>query len=165
MKHNRLKEQISAAKVLGCEVEVLNIDPYEFSYNRKYIQIYDKIIKKNNPDLVFCCWNHDTHQDHQTLSKIIFSTLRKNNISLYQYEAMLPGGVNENSFNPNYYVDISKFIKKKINSIKQYKSVFSRKKNLYSNYFDTIIARARFRGGTIGTKYAESFKIVKKIEF
>ena len=65
MNKNRLKEQEMSAKFLGCELTVLKINPYEFTFSRKYIQIFDKIIKVNKPNTIFCCWNHDTHQDHQ----------------------------------------------------------------------------------------------------
>ncbi len=165
MVDNRLNEQKKSAKILGANLIVLNINQYEFSYHRKYIQIIDKLIFKLKPDIVFSCWEHDTHQDHQTLSKIIYSALRKNNISLYLYEAMLPGGINSNVFNPTLYLDISKQIKKKIDSLNKYKSVFKNKNNTYSNYYDSIIARAKFRGGCIGVKYAEAFQAIKQINF
>ena len=55
---------------------------------------------------------------------------------------MLPGGINANAFNPNLFIDISKQIKKKIRSLSRYKSVFDKNNNTYSNYFDSVIARA-----------------------
>tara|TARA_Y100001970_G_scaffold157570_1_gene192764 strand:- start:3286 stop:3945 length:660 start_codon:yes stop_codon:yes gene_type:complete len=165
MINNRLKEQKKSAKILGANLVVLNINQYEFGYFRKFIQIIDNVIFNLKPDIVFSCWEHDTHQDHQALSKIIYSALRKNNISLYLYEAMLPGGINSNVFNPTLFIDISKQIKKKIASLKQYKSVFKNKNNTYSRYYDSIIARAKFRGGCIGVEYAEAFQVIKQINF
>ena len=165
MINNRLKEQKKSAKILGANLVVLNINQYEFGYFRKFIQIIDNVIFNLKPDIVFSCWEHDTHQDHQALSKIVYSALRKNNISLYLYEAMLPGGINSNVFNPTLFIDISKQIKKKIASLKQYKSVFKNKNNTYSRYYDSIIARAKFRGGCIGVEYAEAFQVIKQINF
>ena len=165
MINNRLKEQQKSAKILGANLVVLNINQYEFGYHRKFIQIIDKVIFNLKPDIVFSCWEHDTHQDHQALSKIVYSALRKNNISLFLYEAMLPGGINSNVFNPTLFIDISKQIKKKIASLKQYKSVFKNKNNTYSRYYDSIIARAKFRGGCIGVEYAEAFQVIKQINF
>ena len=114
--------------------------------------------------MIFCCWEHDTHQDHKALAQILFSVLRKNDKSLYAYEAMLPGGINTNSFTPQLFVNISDQINLKIRALKQFKSVFQNKNNTYSNYFDSIIARAKYRGGTIGVRYAESFQIIKQID-
>ena len=46
MVDNRLNEQKKSAKILGANLIVLNINQYEFSYHRKYIQIIDKLIFK-----------------------------------------------------------------------------------------------------------------------
>ena len=100
----------------------------------------------------------------KSVANIIYSVTRKNDISLYMYEAMLPGGLNTQSFNPQLFIDISKFIKVKIKALNEYKSVFKYKKNNYSKYFDSIEGRAKFRGETIGVDYAEAFVVVKKIE-
>ena len=164
MENKRYLEQINSSKLLGAKLETLNLDPYDFKFNREYVKIFDEKIKKIQPDVIFSCWEHDTHQDHKTLANIIFSVSRKNNISLYMYEAMLPGGINTNAFNPQLFIDISKFMKTKVKSINCYKSVFQRKKNNYSNFMESITARAKFRGEMIGVKYAECFVVVKKIE-
>lgn len=164
MSKNRILEQKNSAKVLGAKVDVLNLDPYDLCFSRRYIKLFDDKIKQYKPDIIFSCWEHDTHQDHKSIANIIYSVTRKNNISLYMYEAMLPGGLNTNSFNPQFFVDVSKFIKVKIKALNEYKSVFKYKKNNYSKYFDSIIGRAKFRGETIGTDYAEAFVVVKKIE-
>jgi LmbE family N-acetylglucosaminyl deacetylase len=77
---------------------------------------------------------------------------------------MLPGGINTYAFNPQYFVNISKYIEKKTEAIKCYKSVFENKKNNYSKYFESIVGRAKFRGEVIGVDYAEAFVVAKKIE-
>tara|TARA_B100001123_G_C15343016_1_gene1035830 strand:- start:6638 stop:7297 length:660 start_codon:yes stop_codon:yes gene_type:complete len=164
MENKRYQEQLNSSKLLGANLQTLNLDPYDFKFNREYVKIFDEKVKSIKPDVIFSCWEHDTHQDHKTLAKIIFSVSRKNNVSLYMYEAMLPGGINTNAFNPQLFVDISNFMKTKIRSINCYKSVFQRKKNNYSNFMESITARAKFRGEMIGVKYAECFVVVKKIE-
>ena len=129
MKNKRYGEQVRSSKLLGTNLKTLNLNPYDFKFNRDYIKIFDKEIKAIKPDIIFSSWEHDTHQDHKTIANILFSVSRKNNISLYMYEAMLPGGINTYAFNPQLFVDISSFMKKKIKSIECYKSVFKRKKN------------------------------------
>ena len=164
MSKNRRKEQEEAAKILGTNLEILDLNPYDFNCNRKYIKLFDQIIQKYNPDIIFSCWEHDTHQDHKNLANILFAVTRKNNISINMYEAMLPGGLNTHSFNPQYFVNISKYVDVKTEAIKAYKSVFEKKKNTYSKYFDSIVGRAKFRGEVIGVDYAEAFVVVKRIE-
>ena len=164
MSNNRRKEQEKAAKILGANLEILNLDPYDFNYNRKYVKLFDQKIKSYSPDIIFSCWEHDTHQDHKNLANIFFAATRKNNISINMYETMLPGGLNTYTFNPQYFVNISKYIDVKIKALKAYKSIFEKKKNNYSKYFDSIVGRAKFRGEVIGVDYAEAFVVVKRIE-
>ena len=41
MSKNRAKEQENSAKILGAKLDVLDLDPYEFSFSRKYIKIFE----------------------------------------------------------------------------------------------------------------------------
>ena len=165
MSKNRRKEQEKSANILGANLEILDLDPYDFRFNRKYVKLFEQQILNYKPDIIFSCWEHDSHQDHKNLANILFSVTRKNNISINMYEAMLPGGLNTHSFNPQCFVNISKFIDTKIDALKAYESVF-KKKNEYNNkYFDSIVGRAKFRGEIIGVDYAEAFIVVKKIEY
>jgi len=164
MKKNRIIEQKKAAKILGANLKTLDLDAYDLSFTRKYIKLFDEQIQKIKPDIIFSCWEHDTHQDHKTIANIVYSVTRKNNISLYMYEAMLPGGLNTHTFSPQLFINISDFIKLKMKAINAYRSVFKYKKNNYAKYFDAILGRAKFRGETIGVEYAEGFVVVKKIE-
>ena len=45
MNKNRKKEQKKSANILGANLEILDLDPYDFAFNRKYIQLFDKKIK------------------------------------------------------------------------------------------------------------------------
>ena len=164
MSKNRRKEQEKAAKILGANLEILNLDPYDFNVNRKYIKLFDQKIHSYKPDIIFSSWEHDSHQDHKNLANILFSVTRKNNISINMYEAMLPGVLNTCSFNPQYFMNISKYMNVKIEALKAYESVFGKEKNKYSKYFDSIVKGAKFRGKIIGVDYAEAFVVVKRIE-
>ena len=139
MSNNRRKEQEKAAKILGANLEILNLDPYDFNYNRKYVKLFDQKIKSYSPDIIFSCWEHDTHQDHKNLANILFALTRKNNISINMYEVMLPGGLITYSFNPQYFVNISNFIDVKTEAIKSYKSVFEKKKIVITNILNQLL--------------------------
>ena len=67
------------------------------------------------------------------------------------------------SFQPNFFVDITKSFKKKIEAVKRYKNEI--KKKPHSRSLDNIKNLARFRGSSIGVNYAEAFmveRILKK---
>ncbi len=82
---NRGIEQAKSAGILGAQLHLIDIDAYKFAYTREYVKLFDQLIQSHEPDVVFSCWEHDTHQDHQTLAKILYSALRKNDISYYMY--------------------------------------------------------------------------------
>jgi len=161
MKNSRRKEAIRSAELLGAELEILDIDPYEFSFNREYTKIFDRIIREYRPNKVFSCWEHDSHQDHKVLANIVTAVTRKNDSSVYMYETMLPGGISSHGFNPQLYVDISRYSKLKRKTIETYDSVFGGKES----DIEAIMSRSRFRGQQIGVQYAEAFEIVKEIMY
>ena len=156
---NRGIEQAKSAGILGAQLHLIDIDAYNFTYNREYVKLFDQLIVSHEPDVVFSCWEHDTHQDHQTLAKILYSALRKNNISYYMYESTnLGGGVGANQFAPQVFIDISgEPLQKKIEALKQYKTYIG-------NVTESIIARSKYRGGIIGVDHAESFQVIKQLE-
>ncbi len=156
----RSLEAKKAAKILGAEIDILDLNPYEFCFDRKHTKIFDSYIKKFNPDALFASWEHDSHQDHQSLAKILLAASRKNTFSFYMYETMMPGGISTNHFRPQYFVNISDYIDKKMNSLEAYSSVFGSNQS----YFDSIKGRAKFRGEQIGREYGEAFEVVKLIE-
>ena len=156
---NRGIEQAKSAVILGAQLHCIDIDAYKFTYNRQYVKMFDQLIVSHEPDVVFSCWEHDTHQDHQTLAKILYSALRKNNITYYMYESTnLGGGLGGHQFNPTVFVDISgEPLDKKIKSLNQYEAYIS-------NVIDSIVARSKYRGGIIGVDHAESFQVIKQLE-
>ena len=77
MTDNRLNEQKNAATVLGANLDVMNLDPYEFDYSRKFIKIFDEKINFYKPDIIFSCWEHDTHQDQKFSTNFILCYKKK----------------------------------------------------------------------------------------
>ena len=67
-----------------------------------------------------------------------------------------------NSFNPNYFIDVSDFIDKKIQALKCY----DKEMRVYphARSYESIKSLAVFRGTTIGVKYAEGFCVERIIE-
>lgn len=156
----RLEESINAANILGAKIKHLNYDQYSFKFNRKLVQTLDNIVEEYKPDDIYSCWEYDSHQDHQTVSKIVLAASRKNNANLYFYEPIIPGGVTPYGFQINHFIDISDTIDIKIKSIEAHKSQV---KKFGKAWIDAVYGRARLRGFQINTEYAEAFQIVKMI--
>tara|TARA_Y100000588_G_scaffold394539_1_gene515584 strand:+ start:2509 stop:3150 length:642 start_codon:yes stop_codon:yes gene_type:complete len=160
-KEARRKESLQASDILGVENRILDLDPYDFSFNRRYTKIFDKILRDFGPNQVFTCWEGDSHQDHLSLVKILFVATRKNNCSMFMFENTTPGGITTSSFNPQLYMDVSNYINVKKASLSQYKSVFGDDESV----LESVISRARYRGQQIGVEYAECFEVVKDIRY
>jgi len=154
----RLAESVKSAEIMGVEMETLDLDPYTFGYNRETTKLFDQIIRDFDPGHVFMTWEHDSHQDHQALARIVYGATRKNRCSVYMYETMIPGGISTYAFRPQMFINISDHIEQKKQSIDAYKSVFGN-----NSIAEAIIGRASFRGSQIGVNYAEAFEVVKEI--
>lgn len=68
----------------------------------------------------------------------------------------------DQGFVPNYFVDISDFLHKKLDIVKNYKREIQL--SPFPRSLENIEAMARLRGVACGSIYAESFRLVKLIE-
>ena len=66
----------------------------------------------------------------------------------------------EPSFNPDFFIDISDTINKKVDGLSRYESQIVGNS---SRSIDSIRALAKFRGSQNGCDYAEAFKLVRMV--
>ena len=169
----RKKEIEKVSKAYGFKkVFQLNFNPAELNSSslKKLIPKISNVFKLTKPNIVFSLNSSDIHSDHRILSQAVFActkSFRFPSISLIlTYECLSETEFSNESlglpFSPNYFVDISDFIDKKIEIMKMYKSEIGI--NPFPRSEDNIRALAKYRGSTINTDYAESFRIIKMIE-
>lgn len=157
-KEGRKTESLLAAQVMGCKSpEFLDLSPEEMVFGRKFITLIDSIVTKYKPESVFTQWYGDSHQDHQILTKGVISACRDQN-NLFMYETTIPGGITENSFRPQLFIDITETIEIKKNALECFESQFVRCGDIW---IPAILGRCSFRGYQIHSKYAEAFEVVK----
>ena len=160
-KERRGKESEEAAATLGARLSVLDLEPYELAFNRRLVELFDKILKDYQPDVIYTSWLHDSHQDHITVAQTTIAAARKNNCSLYMYEQALPSGLTPYSFRAQAFVDISDTILLKKNAVMAHKSQMAK---FGKQWLDGIIARATYTGCRVNTQYAEAFEVVREIK-
>jgi N-acetylglucosamine malate deacetylase 1 len=153
-----ITEVKAATHVLGIKKENLILFDYAvrtFNYRRQ--EILDDILKLKSsikPDLVFMPAINDVHQDHHTIAMEGMRAFKFNSILSYE----LPW--NNFSFNTSAFIHIGEnHMLKKVNALKEYKSQAHR---TYANE-EFIRSLARTRGVQVGTKYAETFDVVRWI--
>lgn len=158
IKHIRNREAEVAAQILGADIIQLNYKQDDFAYNRSLVCEIDRLIEMHNPKEIFTMSNTDSHQDHKIVSNSVVSACRKNNINLFFFENVIPGGISVQENIYNYYVDITETINVKMESIKAHESQVEK---FGEGWLEAIEGRSRFRGFQMNVKYAEAFTIAK----
>ena len=174
----RDSESTMAADILGISVrENLNMR-YVFFVNDEAHQLQIiKIIRKYQPEIVLCNAIRDRHIDHGKSSKLVsdacfLSGLRKIETTLdgEKQEAWRPKRVYHyiqwENIEPDFVVDITGFIDKKVNSILAYSSQFySENSNepetpiATKNFLESIHYRSKDFGRLVGVEHAEGFTV------
>ena len=159
IKEQRRIEATMSAKTLGCKSpQFLDLSPDEITIGRKFVTMIDDIINKHKPEAVFTQWIGDSHQDHQALTRAVIAASRDSN-NLFMYETTIPGGLTENAFRPQLYIDITETLEIKSNAL----DCFHSQKNYRCGdlWIDAVVGRCSYRGYQMNVKYAEAFEVVK----
>jgi len=151
-------EVLNATSKIGIKKEnviIYNYQVRKLNYVRQ--EILENLIKHKReikPDLVLMPSLHDIHQDHSTIAQEGLRAFKT--CTILGYELIW----NNLTFNTTSFVKLEeRYIKCKCNALKEYKSQEGR--DYMSEEF--IFSLARTRGVQIGTKYAESFEVIRWI--
>lgn len=172
----RDKEAAKAAEILEVAVrENLGFRDGFFVNDEKHQLEIIKMIRKYQPEIVLCNAIHDRHIDHGKGSKLVsdacfLSGLRKIETELNgeNQQAWRPKVVYHyiqwENIEPDFVVDVSTFMEKKINAVMAYDSQFYNPDSkepispiTSKNFLDSITYRAQDLGRIVGVDYAEGF--------
>jgi LmbE family N-acetylglucosaminyl deacetylase len=154
------KEMYESCKFLGIDSKnlyVLDFEVREFPSLRQ--EILDELVVLRNkvkPDMVFLPSSSDIHQDHKTI--------HDEGIRAFKYCGLVGYEMPWNNFGFTSYVFVNlekKHIDKKIGALNLYES---QKHRSYSNV-DFVISLAKLRGIQIQREYAESFELIRLIQY
>ncbi len=178
----RKEEATAAAKILGAKFR-LNLEFSDgFLVNNAASQLeIIKVLRKYQPDIVLCNAIDDRHIDHGKASKLasdacFLSGLRKIE-TIYEgnhQSAWRPKHVFHyiqwKNIEPDFVVDVTGFLEKKLEAVFAYKSQFHQQKSdepetpiSSTNFRDSITYRARDLGRLIGTEHAEGFTVERNV--
>ena len=178
----RDQEAKAAAEILGVSVrENLEFSDAFFENNTAHKLEVVKMIRKYRPEIVLCNAIEDRHIDHGKGARLVseacfLSGLRKIETILNgnKQSAWRPKHVFHyiqwKNLKPDFVVDISGYIDKKLDSVKAYSSQFYDEKSKEpetpissSNFLDSITYRARDMGRLINTEHAEGFNVERHV--
>jgi N-acetylglucosamine malate deacetylase 1 len=166
----RKLDSISAGKILG------SLEPpifLNFPDNRMdsvdlldIVQAIENIIISVDPVVIYTHHSGDLNIDHQLTHKALLTAARplpdSNIKEIYTFEVQSSTEWSPSAaFYPNYFVDISATLDKKLSAMKKYDSEiqdFPHPRSL-----ESINALAKYRGSCVGLKAAEAFKVARLI--
>ena len=124
------------------------------------------LLSQIKPTVIFMPWKGDMHKDHEIINYALSVNLRpylpinKSVRLVLSYEVLSETNLpiepsNFSQFTPNFYIDISKYIKYKLRAMEFYQSQLTNSSSPRS--IEAIKALAKLRGVHINKEFAEAF--------
>lgn len=172
----KLKQLKNSTVNIFKKIGIKDVSFLDFADNRldsyDLLDIVKPIESKINffkPDIVYTHYAGDLNIDHQIVNRAVLIASRPkpgkiiNKIYAFEVLSSTNWSFNKkNSFQPNFFLDISKFIKKKKYLLKFYKSEMEQWP--HSRSIKSVETLAKYRGSTIGVKAAEAFELLREIK-
>ena len=174
----RDQEAKDAAEILGVRMRKnLEFSDGFFSNNTAHQLEVIKVLRKYRPEVVLCNAIHDRHIDHGKGSRLVSDACFLS--GLKKIETIYEGNFQNEwrpkhvyhyiqwyDIEPDFVVDISGFMEKKLESVKAYKTQFFDQGNKEpntpissSNFIDSVTYRASNLGRIIGAEHGEGFTV------
>jgi LmbE family N-acetylglucosaminyl deacetylase len=167
----REAEQLAAAKILGVEeVTFLRHHDGELEVSLAFRRELALVIRRGRPDVVltFDPWQrYQIHPDHRAVGQTALDAVAAARDHMY-YPDQLSDGLREHRVHnvyffatdqPNYYVDITTTIDRKIEALLAHTSQIRAE-----GLAERIRMRARLVGQEIGVEYAEAFHYLPMVQ-
>ncbi|WP_452603161.1 bacillithiol biosynthesis deacetylase BshB1 [Pontimicrobium sp. MEBiC06410] len=178
----RFEEAANASKILGVSVrENLGFADGFFVNDKTHQLEVIKMIRKYQPEIVICNAVDDRHIDHGRGSKLVSDACFLS--GLVKIETEIEGKLQDKwrpktvyhyiqwkDLTPDFVVDISGYIDKKMESVFAYKTQFFDPNSkepetpiTSKNFTDSINYRARELGRLVGVEHAEGFTVERYV--
>ncbi|MES2761293.1 MAG: bacillithiol biosynthesis deacetylase BshB1 [Bacteroidota bacterium] len=174
----RTEEANRSAKILGLSVrEQLNMADGFFENNEAHQRQIIQVIRKYQPEIVLCNAISDRHPDHGRAAKLTADACFYSGLVKIQttengktQSAWRPKAVyhyiQDHFIEPDFVIDITKHMDKKMESIMAYSSQFFDPKSKEpetpissKNFMENVKAKAALFGRAINADYAEGFTV------
>lgn len=128
------------------------------------------IFNSVQPEIIYTLNRSDAHSDHRVLSQAVMASTKSfrhpyiKKVLMYECisETEFAPAFPENTFIPNYFVDVTDFLNEKIEIMKIYQSEIGQPP--FPRSIENLTALATFRGSSSGCMFAEAFQVVKIID-
>jgi N-acetylglucosamine malate deacetylase 1 len=174
----RTKEAMNTAKILGVAFrDQMNMADGFFANDERHQLLLIEKIRQYQPEIVLCNAVADRHPDHGKAAKLVsdscfysgltkVKTKHKGKTQLSWRPKAVYHYIQDNYIHPDFVIDISKYIDKKMASIMAYESQFYNPKSKEPKtpisspeFLESVKAKSVLFGRAIGVKYAEGFSV------
>ncbi|MGA9225991.1 MAG: bacillithiol biosynthesis deacetylase BshB1 [Mesobacillus sp.] len=173
----RLQEAEKAAEILGVKVrKALDLPDRGLFLKEEYIKKIVEIIRFYRPAIVFAPYFDDRHPDHGSCARLVEEAVFSAAVRKYGENRDLPSHRPDtlyfymiNGFHkPDFVVDISNEMSKKIEALNAYESQFTKGEStfdtpLVNGYIESVEAREKLFGKEVGVQFAEGFMSKKPL--
>jgi len=167
----RKKNAIEALNILGVFEKPIFLDMRDNQLDTiallDIVKKIEKILTKFKPDAIYTHSYHDLNVDHQIAFKAVMTAARPSSYpfirEIYSFEILSSSEWSlTKRFNPNYFVDITSHLSKKVDAFKCYSSELNNFPNPRS--VEAIKSLAKIRGSEVGIVAVESFEIIRLVQ-
>ncbi|WKY45542.1 PIG-L family deacetylase [Eubacteriaceae bacterium ES2] len=165
-RNNEIKEMIESYSLDGyynLELKPAGLDTYPAS---ELVKKISEIIENIKPSIIILPYQFDVHSDHRITFELCYSCTKKFRYpyikKIFMMEILSETEYATRLFEPNYFVDISDYIERKIEILKIFESEV--KMHPFPRSEEAIKALSLLRGSMAGVKNAEAFFVLKYFE-
>lgn len=153
----RRNEMCNSMETLGVETDFIDICDGKVGYRNEDFNKLCSYIYTIDPNLIITHNNKDYHADHRSVSNMVYDS------ASYKYPVLMSDTLCGNSHEPEYFCDITNYMKKKIELISNYESQLK-----LCNYIQIVAVLNSFRflqytGKTEG--YCEGYSAFSKYHY
>ena len=165
------KAAMEASKALGCNDPIMLNLPDNRMDELPIIDVIkqiERVILETKPVIIYTHHSGDLNIDHRIVHEAVITACRpmpRNHFeAIYTFE--VPSSTEWRTasiqpFLPNHYVNISRYLEKKVEALSFYE--MEMKPWPYSRSLEAVAALARWRGASIGREAAEAFMLIRSI--
>ncbi len=170
---SRREEIRQVEKMLGIKkIFMLNYSTMTLSSSSliEMVPQISNVFNEVEPEIIYCLNRSDAHSDHRVTFDAVMACTKSfrypyvKRVLMYEClsETEFAPALFEKTFIPNYFIDISRFFKKKLEVMRIYGSELGQ--HPFPRSERNIEALATFRGASVGVEYAEAFQLIKFID-
>ena len=136
----------------------------------KMVPEISSVFSEVQPEIIYCLNRSDAHSDHRVIFDAVMACTKSfrypfiKQVLMYECisETEFAPVLAEKAFLPNYFVEITDFLAKKLEIMQIFESELG--EHPFPRSLDNIKALSHFRGASVGVKYAEAFQLLKFID-